>query len=112
MEKAVHQRIFQTYCQQYWNKKKRKFDEAQICTGIFIKDNFKLKCKLLASDTCYKEDKRSNIWNSYECDSLIFNSTVQDNPCNSAQLFVWQEIKGLCYEIIMEREKSSYCKMW
>jgi hypothetical protein len=37
---------------------------------------------------------------------------VQDNPCNSAQLFVWQEIKGLCYEIIMEREKSSYCKMW
>jgi len=88
----------------------KKFDEAQICTGIFIKDNFKLNCKLLASDTCYKEDKRSNIWKSYECDSLIFNSTVQDDPCKSTvySCFFWRKLKG-CVTKLLWKEKNQDC---
>lgn len=97
MEKAVNQRIFKT-CVTVLELEDciKKFDEAQICTGIFIKDNFKLKCKLIASDTCYKEDKRSNIWKSYECESLIFNSTVQKNPSKSTvhSCFFCRKLKG------------------
>jgi hypothetical protein len=53
-------------------------ENAKMCKGVCIADNFKIPRKLFASDTCYKEEKSRNIWKSYKCENLL-NYTIQEN---------------------------------
>lgn len=66
----------------------QKFEETKIGPGVSFVDNLKITCKLLESDTCYKEVQSSNHWKLYQCETLLFHSTVQKKIqiINSAEL--------------------------
>jgi hypothetical protein len=86
----------------------KRFDDAKICQGVFIKANIKTKCKILENKTCYKEVQSSN-WKSYQCESVLFNyfkskSTVQScSFCNRIKLYanklMWIEKNQDCGKV-------------